>query len=315
MEKTFSYIDKTDFGYIPDILAHKNEDILVGEVKGNEGLREIQTAIGQALSYYSYGGNIIVVIVPENLKLVARSIIKNTCFENGGKIGLYSVNDRGEVKEEIAYKRITLSEKQQERGKEKISNITFIRDLSIQELKRLIEKIYLLKKNYNSGIELYDKLGKKARDYIFKERKPKGSLTEKSFTNALISTNNLGITDSNKLAPLGISIALDLLQQKEKLVNLRLIKILLLKGNFIYILREWENLPSSVEEKDIDKIRKIVKFLKKKNLLKETISSLDDYTRRTKNNQIQWLRDLEVIKSDNKINWVLVCDAINSQVV
>ena len=81
-----SYIDKTDFGYIPDILAHKNEDILVGEVKGNEGLREIQTAIGQALSYYSYGGNIIVVIVPENLKLVARSIIKNTCFENGGKI-------------------------------------------------------------------------------------------------------------------------------------------------------------------------------------------------------------------------------------
>ena len=53
-----SYIDKTDFGYIPDILAHKNED-------KNE-------AIGQALSYYSYGGNIIVVIVPENLKLVAR---------------------------------------------------------------------------------------------------------------------------------------------------------------------------------------------------------------------------------------------------
>ena len=85
--------------------------------------------------------------------------------------------------------------------------------------------------------------------------------------------------------------------------------------DFIYILREWENLPSSLEEKDIDKIRKIVKFLKKKNLLKETISSLDDYTRRTKNNQIQWLRDLEVIKSDNKINWVLVCDAINSQVV
>ena len=144
----------------------------------------MQTAIGQALSYYSYGGNIIVVIVPENLKLVARSIIKNTCFENGGKIGLYSVNDRGEVKEEIAYKRITLSEKQQERGKEKISNITFIRDLSIQELKRLIEKIYLLKKNYNSGIVLYVQTwDNRLRLEIvsFKERKPNFSFLEKFY--------------------------------------------------------------------------------------------------------------------------------------
>ena len=46
-----AHINKTDFSYIPDVLAHKGGDILVGEAKGSEGLRELQTTVGQASCY------------------------------------------------------------------------------------------------------------------------------------------------------------------------------------------------------------------------------------------------------------------------
>lgn len=306
-----AYIDKTNFGYIPDVLAHKGEDILIAEAKGSEGLRELQTAVGQAVSYYRYGGNIIVIVIPETLQEAMKNILENICFENSGKIGLFVVSNEGKVKEEIAYKRINLSPGQAQKGKEKIRNLTFIRDLKLNELKRLIQKTHSLKKNYNSGKELYSLLGKKGRDFIFKDRKTRGSLTEKSFSNALITTNNLGITENGRLTSLGISLALEV--HSDKVFSLRLIQLLLFNGHFVYILREYENLKNNTAEKvnlDHHSLTQIVHNLNKKNLLKESIKNIDDYVKRMKSNQIQWLKDLKVIDQNDKINWTIVCDAL-----
>jgi len=306
-----AHLTNSAYSYIPDILAHKGEDILVGEAKGSEGLRELQTAIGQAITYRHYGANIIVVIVPEDFGEVARDILMPINFSDSGKIGLYIVKNTGQVKEEIAFKRISLSKSEKEKGKEKLSTLTFIRDLRVQELKRLIEKIYLLKRKYNSGVELYYTFSRKDKDYIFSERSTKGKLTQRSFTNTLITTNNIGLTENGKLTPLGISLALTIRNESDEKFQLQLLNLLLKKGNYLQILREL-NFITEKRKISFDKaLPKVVEKLKKRKLLTEKIVNIEDYTSRMKQNQLKWLHELGVVSYNNKINWHLVCDALS----
>lgn len=306
-----AHLNNSAFSYIPDILAHKGEDILVGEAKGSEGLRELQTAIGQAITYRHYGANIIVVIVPDDFGNVAKDILLPINFVDNGKIGLYVVENSGRVREEIAYKRITLSKSEKEKGKEKLSTLAFIRDLRVKELKRLIEKIYLLKRKYHSGVELYHTLSIKDKDYIFSDRSTKGKLTQRSFTNTLITTNNIGLTENGKLTPLGISLALTIRNDSDEKFRLQLLSLLLKKGNYLQILRELIFI-TEIRKISFDKaLPKVVEKLKKRKLLTEKIVSIEDYTSRMKQNQLKWLQELDVITKDNKINWHLVCDALS----
>lgn len=306
-----AHLDNSSFSYIPDILAHKGEDILVGEAKGSEGLREIQTAIGQAITYRHYGANIIVVVVPDDYCEITKSILQPINFADNGKIGLFVVENSGKVREEIAYKRVTLSISEKKKGKEKLSSLAFIRDLRVQELKRLIEKIYLLKRKYYSGVELYNTLSREEKDYIFSSRRTKGKLTQRSFTNALITTNNIGLTENGKLTPIGISLALTIRNESDEKFRLQLLNLLLKKGNYLQILRE---LIFYTEKRNysFDKaLPEVVKKLKKRKLLTEKIVSIKDYTSRMKQNQLKWLLELGVITGDHKINWYLVCDALS----
>ncbi|MEW6196844.1 MAG: hypothetical protein AB1521_16980 [Bacteroidota bacterium] len=306
-----AHLSNSAYSYIPDILAHKGEDILVGEAKGSEGLRELQTAIGQAITYRHYGANIIVVIVPEDFGNVAKDILQPINFADNGKIGLFVVGNSGSVREEIAYKRITLSKSEKEKGKEKLSTLAFIRDLRVQELKRLIEKIYLLKRKYHSGAELYYTLKPRDKDYIFSEQSTRGKLTQRSFTNTLITTNNIGLTENGKLTPLGISLALTIRNESEERFQLQLLNLLLKKGNYLQILREL-NFITEKRKISFDRaLPKVVEKLKKRKLLTEKIVSIEDYTSRMKQNQLKWLQELDVITKDNKINWHLVCDALS----
>ena len=91
---------------------------------------------------FNYGGNIIVIVIPEDLKEATESILKNICFEGSGKIGLYTVNKKGKVKKEIPYKRINLNKQQSLSGKEKIKNLTFIRDLKLSEFIGINEMLF-----------------------------------------------------------------------------------------------------------------------------------------------------------------------------
>lgn len=306
-----AHLSNSAYSYIPDILAHKGEDILVGEAKGSEGLRELQTAIGQAITYRHYGANIIVVIVPEDFGEVAKDILQPINFADNGKIGLYVVDNSGKVREEIAYKRINLTDPEKKKGKEKLSSLTFIRDLRVNELKRLIEKIYLLKRKYYSGVELYYTLSQKDKDYIFSDRKTKGNLTKRSFTNTLITTNNIGLTENGKLTPLGISLALTIRNDSDEKFRLQLLSLLLKKGNYLQILRELIYYTDIMNYDFNEALPKVVKKLKKRKLLTERIENIGDYTSRMKQNQLKWLHELDIITNDNKINWHLVCDALS----
>lgn len=271
----------------------------------------MQTGIGQAITYRHYGANIIVVIVPEDYGEVAKNILQPINFIDNGKIGLFIVKNTGKVREEIAYKRLTLSPSEKKKGKEKLSILTFIRDLRVRELKRLIEKIYFLRREYFSGTELFHILSIRDKNYIFSERSTKGNLTLKSFTNTLITTNNLGLTENGKLTPLGISFALTILNETDEKFHIQLLNLLLKKGNYLQILRE---LIFYTGEKNFNfdqALPKVVKRLKRRKLLTEKIVSIEDYTSRMKQNQLKWLRELGVITPDNNINWPLVCDALS----
>jgi len=304
------YIEGTDYSFIPDVLAHKGNDILVAEAKGLEGLREIQTSIGQAVTYLYYGANIIVIVVPKEIGLLTKAILENVNLKNKGRIGLFTVNKKGsdKVKELISYIRIKGVDI--EKGIEKIRNITFIRDFTVEELKRLLEKLYTIKKKYYSGRELYNILSKRDKDYVFRGRSTRGGLTERSFTNTLITTNNLGLTENGRLTPLGISYALMLINS-EKRFDLELLKLLLIKGNMLKLLREIEYYIKNEKLNFNEAIVEAVKSLKDKNYLKETIININDYINRTKANQIKWLRDLGAINDDNSINWTIICDALS----
>jgi len=302
-------LESTNFGYIPDVLAHKGNDILVGEAKGSEGLRELQTAVGQAITYYYSGGNIIVVVVPQDLEKAAKLLLQPISFPKGGKIGLYVVDEQGKVREEISYKRLLLTEELKEKGKERLTRIAFIRDLTVLELKRLLEKIYPIQRKYNSGTDLFRKLSRKDKDHIFKERKTTGGLSPKSFTNVLITTNNLGLTENGILTPLGNSFALSAINESFENFKLRLLNLLLTTGNFLTLLREIEFLIETKGNSLNESLTPAVKTLKRRKVLK--INDVDDYVGRLKDNQLKWLAEMNVLTPENKIKWHVVCDALS----
>ncbi|MBM4165735.1 MAG: hypothetical protein FJ218_02265 [Ignavibacteria bacterium] len=153
----------------PDVVAIKNKIMLVGEAKGSVDLHELFTGIGQCICNTQYGGNLVCLIVPYDIEQEARLLIRSCSLVGNGRIGLYVVKKTGDVIKAIECKAIKLNQRQRELGLSHLHKLTFIRDLRISELGRLLEKIYLLKNNFENKSSLYTIFSKSDKDYFFRQ--------------------------------------------------------------------------------------------------------------------------------------------------
>lgn len=308
-----------DEQYIPDILAIKQGKILVADAKGSVSLGAIIAGVGQCIADTLYGGSIVCYAVPEDVAFKARTLIKNIIIGDGGRIGLFVVKKNGEVFLDPLWKELKLTKSLQDLGKSRLTKLTFVRDLKIDELGEILKIAFDFRTKYKNQQELAQILVSN-KNIAFKNRI---SISKKSAINALITVVNLGLIDSNsQLTSDGLGLRNLFIEDKEKYKD-QLAFLLLTKGNWLVLLQVLEELKPEIAKNPqlFSKYTNLIvnKLIENRILDKKIVK--EDMAIRIRSNHIRWLMDLWIItKWNNKtkqveINWSKVCRVLRSGLV